>query len=262
MQTADATPTVNAAELEERVKRMYRDVAENPQGEFHFEMGRALAERLGYSAEQLDNIPPESIDSFAGVGYHFHLARIEPGERVLDLGCGSGMDTFIASRAAGSAGEVVGVDMTQAQLKKSARLRDAAGVTNVRLIESHIESIPVPDGSFDVVISNGVINLSAEKQRVFSEAARALKVGGRLAIADIVTEMQLPQNVTCDATLWAACIGGAAQQDSYREMIEEAGLKVVTVQNNPEYRFLSKSAKGATEKWGVKSVSILAVKER
>jgi ubiquinone/menaquinone biosynthesis C-methylase UbiE len=259
METVNSAPVLDRTELEDKVRHMYRDVAENPQGEFHFEMGRAMAERLGYPPEDLDRIPAEAIDSFAGVGYFFHLADVRPGDRVLDLGSGSGMDSFIAALAVGG-GEVVGIDMTQAQLRKAERLRDARGIPNVRFIESHIESVPVDDGSFDLVISNGVINLSADKRRVFSEASRALKPGGKLALADIVTESQLPENVTCNATLWAACIGGAAQQDNYRNMIEEAGLTVVTVQENREYRFLSKSARGATETWGVKSVSLLAVK--
>ncbi len=260
METLNATPTVNTLELEDRVQRMYRDVAENPHGAFHFETGRALAERLGYPAADLDRIPAEAIESFAGVGYFFHLAALQPGERVLDLGSGSGTDSFLAANIVGKGGQVVGIDMTPAQLAKAEPLRHAAALSNVRFIESHIETVAVDDNSFDAVISNGVINLSADKRRVFAEAARALKPGGRLAIADIVTESQLPENVTCDATLWAACIGGAAQQDSYRTMIESVGLTVVSLEENREYRFLSKSAKEATEKWGVKSVSLLAVK--
>jgi len=110
------------------------------------------------------------------------------------------------------------------------------------------------------VISNGVINLVPDKARVFAEAARLLRPGGRLAIADIVADVQLPDSVVCNADLWAACIGGAAQRDSYRELIERAGFKVQTVQDNPDYRFISDRAMGATRKFGVKSVSILAVK--
>lgn len=259
--TETATPGVNARELEDKVQEMYREVAENPHGEFHFEMGRPLAERLGYASGDLDLVPAEAIDSFAGVGHYFHYADLKPGERVLDLGSGSGMDSFVAARSVGSTGEVVGVDMTDAQRLKAERLRDAHGFTNVRFVKGYIEELPVEDESFDAVISNGVINLAPDKKRVFGEVARTLKPGGRLAIADIVTEVQLPENVTCNATLWAACIGGAAQQDDYRSAIEEAGLRVVSVQENPEYRFLSKSAQGATEKWGVKSISLLAVKE-
>jgi ubiquinone/menaquinone biosynthesis C-methylase UbiE len=261
MQSVETTPRVDARDLEERVQRMYSDVAENPHAGFHFETGRALALRLGYPEPDLDAIPAEAIESFAGVGYFYHLAKPRSGEHVLDLGSGSGMDSFIAGRAVGAGGRVVGVDMTPAQLNKAERLRSMGGFTQVSFIKGHIESVPADDASFDLVISNGVINLSPEKNRVFAEASRLLKPGGRLAIADIVTESQLPENVTCNATLWAACIGGAAQQDSYRAMIEAAGLSVAVVEENSQYGFLSKSARGAVETWGVKSVSLLAVKK-
>jgi SAM-dependent methyltransferase len=120
--------------------------------------------------------------------------------------------------------------------------------------------VPLAAGSADVVISNGVINLAPDKAKVFAEAARLLKRGGRLALSDIVTEVQLPETIVCNSTLWAACIGGAAQQDGYRSEIEAAGLKVVVCEDNPAYQFISDNAKGASRKYGVKSVSLLAVK--
>jgi SAM-dependent methyltransferase len=251
---------VNAAELEQKVKEMYRRVAQEPQGEFHFELGRALAERLGYPPPDLDRIPSEAVDSFAGVGYYFDLADLEAGETVLDLGSGSGMDTFVAALKVGPEGEVIGVDMTDAQRAKAERLRVAAGLRQVRYQAGYIEHVPVADGTVDVVISNGVINLSPDKHAVFREAGRILKRGGRLAIADIVTETQLPEGVTCNATLWAACIGGAMQQDDYRAAIEAGGLRVHSVRDN-RYRFLSQNAQGAARRYGVKSISLLAVKE-
>jgi SAM-dependent methyltransferase len=251
---------VNAAELEAKVKDMYREVATNPRGEFHFEMGRAMAERLGYSAADLDRIPSEAIESFAGVGYFFHLAELKPGETVIDLGSGSGMDSFVASLKVGDSGRVIGVDMTDEQLAKAERLRSACGFWNIGYRKGYIEKSGVEDGTADCIISNGVINLAPDKSRVFHEAARLLKKGGRLAIADIVTDTALPETVVCNADLWAACIGGAAQRDAYRREIENAGLELVRVQDNPEYRFISDRAQGATNKYGVKSVSILAVK--
>jgi arsenite methyltransferase len=247
-------------ELESKVKAMYRSVAEDPHGEFHFEMGRAMAERLGYAPADLDRIPAEAIESFAGVGYYFHLADPRPGEIVVDLGSGSGMDTFIAALKVGPGGKVVGVDMTDAQRAKAARLRDRDGFHNVIYVKGYIEQTALPDGLADVVISNGVINLATDKPKVFGEAVRLLKSGGRLAISDIVTEVQLPDSIVCNSTLWAACIGGAAQQDDYRRMIEAAGLRLVTVEDNPQYRFISDNAKGASRKFGVKSISLLAVK--
>lgn len=258
--TAQATAAFDPRDLEQKVKAMYRDVAENPKGEFHFEMGRALAERLGYDPADLDRIPRESTDSFAGVGHFFHLARMAPGDTVVDMGSGAGMDSFIAALKVGPTGEVIGVDMTDAQLDKAARLGARDGFDNVSFRKAYIEAVPLPDASADVVISNGVINLSPVKQKVFNEAARLLRPGGRFAISDIVTETQLPEGIVCNADLWAACIGGASQQDSYRSMVTAAGLRLELLENNAAYAFISDSAQGATRKYGVKSVSLLAVK--
>ena len=252
----------NAADLESKVKAMYRDVAENPHGKYHFEMGRALAERLGYDPADLDRIPAEAIESFAGVGYYFHLADLKDGDTVVDLGSGSGMDSFVAALKVGSRGKVVGVAMTDAQREKAERLRARDGFGAVGYVKGYIEAVPLPDASADAVISNGVINLSSDKAKVFEEVARLLKPGGRLAISDIVTDVKLPETITCNTTLWAACIGGAAQRDDYRGMIEAAGLAVRAVEDNPAYRFISDSALGATRKYGVKSVSVLAEKPR
>jgi arsenite methyltransferase len=253
-------PKVNTQELESKVKDMYREVAENPHGDFHFEMGRVMAQRLGYAPADLDRIPGEAIESFAGVGYFFHFADLKPGESIVDLGSGSGMDSFVAALKVGPRGRVVGVDMTDEQLAKADRLRKAGGFDQVTYRKGYIESTPLETGTFDCVISNGVINLAPDKSKVFREAARLLKSGGRLAISDIVTEKQLPEGIVCNATLWAACIGGASQEDAYQSEIEAAGLRFMKVQDNPEYQFISDNAKGAARKYGVKSVSMLAVK--
>lgn len=262
MSTATTTkPALNTSDLEQKVKKMYAEVARNPHKEFHFEMGRALAERLGYQGGDLDRVSSEAIDSFAGVGYYFDLARLQPGERVVDLGSGSSMDSFIAALHVGQTGRVLGVDMTDAQLDKAERLRAAAGFDNVSYQKGYITRVRSEDGAFDVAISNGVINLASDKQQVFDEVARLLRPGGRLAIADIVTEVQLPEGIACDATLWAACIGGAMQVDRYLEAITGAGMRLETVRDNPQYQFISDSAQGATRTYGVKSVSILAIKK-
>src|SRR5262249_39688607 len=154
--------TFDPRELESKVKAMYRSVAENPHGEFHFEMGRAMAERLGYAPADLDRIPAEAIESFAGVGYYFHLADPKPGETVVDFGSGSGMDTFVAALKVGPRGKVIGVDMTDAQRAKAERLRDRDGFPNVTYMKGYIEQTPLPDGVADIVISNGVINLATD----------------------------------------------------------------------------------------------------
>jgi arsenite methyltransferase len=251
---------VDRAELEGKVKAMYKDVAEHPYSEFHFEMGRAMAERLGYRPADLDKVPAESIDSFAGVGYYFHLLDDLEGARVLDLGSGSGMDSFVASLLTGPSGTVIGLDMTDSQRAKAEGLRQRDGVRNVTYVKGYIDAAPFEDGSFDVVISNGVINLAVDKPQVFREIARLLRPGGKLALADIVTDVQLPENITCNTTLWAACIGGAWQVARYKGAIETAGLRVVAEQINDEYRFLSDNAQGATKKFGVKSISLRADK--
>lgn len=252
---------INRADLETKIQAMYRDVARNPHAEFHFEMGRPMAERLGYRPADLDRIPPEAIDSFAGVGYYFQFLDDMEGARVLDLGSGSGMDSFLASLIAGPTGTVIGLDMTDAQRAKAEALRRRHGVRNVTFVKGYIDEAPFEDGSFDVVISNGVINLAADKPKVFGEIARLLRPSGRLAIADIVTDVLLPETISCNTTLWAACIGGAWQVDRYREAIEAAGLRIVADQVNDQYRFLSDNAQGATRKFGVKSVSLLADKD-
>jgi arsenite methyltransferase len=250
--------TLDTQELEQRVKHMYEEVARDPDADFHFETGRGLAERLGYAADDLDRIPAQAIDSFAGVGHFLDLAALESGEAVLDLGSGSGTDSFLAALAVEPEGRVVGVDMTDQQLAKARWLAAEAGIDNVEFREGYIEDLPVEADAFDCVISNGVINLSPDKAAVFGAVARALRSGGRLALADIVTTEQLPEGVSCDASLWAACIGGAMQGDAYREAIESAGLEIIEWRENEQYRFVSERADNAVRKYGVKSISLLA----
>lgn len=251
---------VDREALEHNVKEMYRQVAEHPEGDFHFEMGRPLAERLGYRPEDLDRIPPAALASFAGVGNPLDLAEIRSGERVLDLGSGSGTDSFIAALQAGPEGRVQGLDMTEAQRSKAERLAAEAGFTTVSFHSGYIEEPPFADADFDVIISNGVINLSANKESVFAAAARVLRPGGRLSISDIVSEKQLPEKVKCDATLWAACIGGAMREDLYQQAIEAAGMEITVMRHNTEYGFLTDAAANASNAYGVKSISLVATR--
>jgi ubiquinone/menaquinone biosynthesis C-methylase UbiE len=170
------------------------------------------------------------------------------------------MDSFLASLIVGPSGTVIGLDMTDAQRSKAESLRRRFGVRNITYVKSTIDAAPFEDGGFDVVSSNGVINLAVDKPQVFREIARLLRPGGRLAIADIVTDVLLPETITCDASLWAACIGGAWQFERFKQAIEDAGLRVVADQVNDQYRFLSSNAQGAPRKFGVKSVSLRADK--
>ena len=258
---AEQEKRLDVASLEQQVKAMYRSVALEPQGKFHFEMGRALTERLGYAGADLDAIPAQAIESFAGVGYYFDLAALRPGETVVDLGSGSGTDAFVAALKVGPHGRVLGVDMTDEQLAKAERLRAGAGLAQVAFRKAYIQATGLEAQCANAVISNGVINLAPDKAAVFREAARLLKPGGRLALADIVTEVALPEGITCNATLWAACIGGALQVDAYVAALQSAGLHVREVRDNRQYRFISDSAQGAARKYGVKSISLLAIKE-
>jgi arsenite methyltransferase len=250
---------VDFVELEAKVRQVYRQVAEQPHATYHFQMGRALAQRLGYPDDLLTSIPESAVESFAGVGYFFDLADLQPGEAVIDLGSGSGMDTLIAAGLVGPAGRVVGVDFTLEQLTKARRLAAQVSVDQVEFRAGRIDRLPADNESFDCAISNGVINLSPDKQRVFAEAARVLRPGGRLAIADIVTTQQLTEAIVSNADLWASCIGGAAQQDAYRDLIEAAGLTIKATRVNL-YEFLSRQARNASVKYGVHSISLLAVK--
>src|SRR5262245_52186568 len=224
-------------------------------------MGRELMEWLGYPPEDLDRVPAAALESFAGVGYFHDFAELTAGQTVVDLGSGSGSDAFIAALHVGQSGRVIGIDMTDAQLEKATTLGRANGFAQIEFREGLIEKLPVGDEEADCVISNGVINLAPDKIQVLAEAARVLRPGGRFALADIVTDLPLPANVTCNATLWAACIGGAAQRDEYQAYIEAAGLHVVSARANVEYAFLSKSAQNASREYGVKSISFLAVKK-
>ncbi|WP_224333799.1 methyltransferase domain-containing protein [Haloprofundus halobius] len=252
--------SLNVKRLEQAVKNVYRDVAESPNEEYHFEMGRELAEQLGYPPRDLDRIPARALESFAGVGYHFGLAELQEGDHVLDLGSGSGTDVFVAALHVGDSGSVTGLDMTDQQLAKARQLRDEAGMDNVSFEKGYIEDVPFDDGAFDVVISNGVINLSADKQRVFEEANRVLAAGGRLAISDIISETQMPESIKNNEDLWAACIGGAEQTDRYTTLIETAGFELGDVRDNTKYEFISEQAANACQKYGVKSISLDARK--
>jgi arsenite methyltransferase len=258
---ADASSLVDRVVLEAQVKDMYRQVAREQEAALHFEVGRPLALRVGYPGELLDSIPAEALASFAGVGYHLDLAALVPGESVLDLGSGSGTDVFCAALQVGESGRVVGVDFTDEQIDKAKRLRDRDGFVQVEFADASIDALPFEDGVFDVVISNGVINLSPIKHRVFAETARVLRPGGRLALADIVSGKPLKERTRRNVELWAACIAGAIPRTSYLETIEAAGFRVEQTRTN-DYNFISERALDACGTYGVESISLAAVKEK
>ena len=193
---------VDPGVLREQVRRKYREVAADPHRSFHFHTGRPLAARLGYDLAEVDALPERAVESFAGVGNPFSLRRLQPGERVVDVGSGAGFDSFVAAAEVGEAGEVVGVDMTQEMLDKARVTAEILGFEHVYFREGLAEQLPVEDGWADVVISNGVINLCADKQAVFKEIHRVLKPGGWLQFADIANGLPVPPEALRDIDLW------------------------------------------------------------
>ncbi len=193
---------VDADALREQVRHKYREVAVDPHGVFHFHTGRPLAARLGSEAAAVDALPDRAVESFGGVGNPFSLRRMVRGERVVDIGSGAGFDSFIAAGQVGPGGYVAGVDMTAEMLTKSRETAAALGLGHVDFREGFAEALPVEEAWADVVISNGVINLCADKRAVFEEIRRVLKPGGRLQFADIANGRPVPEEAMRDVDLW------------------------------------------------------------
>src|SRR5215211_2796789 len=188
--------------LRTAIQEEYAEVAACPMKGFHFHTGRFLADRLDYPADRVDALPGPVVESFAGVGNPFSWGDLAPGETVVDLGCGAGFDTMLAAQMVGSAGQVIGIDMTPAMLNKARRNAELLGLGNVDLREGYLEDLPVADATADVVISNGVINLCPDKATVLAEAFRVLRPGGRLQIADIIVAKAVPEGAKEDIALW------------------------------------------------------------
>jgi SAM-dependent methyltransferase len=195
---------VDAEALRDEVRKKYRAVAVDPHAKYHFHTGRPLAKRLGYDDRVVEPMPDAAVESFAGVGNPFSLRRLTPGERVVDIGSGGGFDCFVAASQVGAAGAVVGIDMTAEMLAKSRATARAMGLGNVEFREGIIEAMPVETGWADVVISNGVINLCADKRGIFSEIKRVLKPGGHLQFADIANSKPVPESAIRNIDLWTA----------------------------------------------------------
>jgi SAM-dependent methyltransferase len=201
--TEASTSSLFLETLRCEIKREYADVATNPTKGFHFHTGRTLAALLGYGDDLLDGIPEESISRLAGTGNPFALGPLHPGETVVELGCGAGMDTLIASRMVGPGGRVISIDMTPEMLEQARASASTFGAGNIEFHLGYIENIPLPDSSADVIISNGVINLAPDKKRVFCEMYRVLRPEGRLQIGDIVVQKAIPESARRNIDLWA-----------------------------------------------------------
>lgn len=190
-----------------------------------------------YDATEQAELPEEAVLASLRCGNPTALAALEPGQVVLDLGSGGGIDVLLSAKRVGPTGFAYGLDMTDEMLKLAEQSREKAGITNVRFLKGHIEDIPLPDASVDVIISNCVINLSADKDRVLREAYRVLRPGGRFAVSDVVVEGEMPDALRKDIEAYIGCIAGALEVDDYRQKLETAGFKNVTIEATRRYRF-------------------------
>lgn len=193
---------LDVGQLRDAIREEYSQVAANPDRGFHFHTGRRLAGILGYEEQWLEGVPEESIASFAGTGNPFSLGTLSEGERVVDVGCGAGIDSLIAARMVGPTGQVVGVDMTPPMLARARESATRCGFAHVHFHEGLAESLPVRDGWADVVISNGVLNLFPDKFSALQEMARVLRPGGRLQIGDILVQKSVGEKGKRDIDLW------------------------------------------------------------
>src|SRR3954447_5095150 len=202
MRAAGASVDVDVDVLRAEIRKTYTDVSSDHEREFVFPTGRAWAQELAYPEPELSRVPDATVEGFAGVANHWLLGRVQPGEAVLDLGCGAGTDLLVAAQMAGPTGRAIGVDMTTAMLERAAASARAMGLANVELQEALIERLPLGDGSFDVVISNGVIDLVPDKDAVLDEIDRVLRPGGRLQLAEVVIHTEVSEDARARIDLW------------------------------------------------------------
>jgi arsenite methyltransferase len=227
--TTTNDPAVEPEALRASVREKYREVALHPDGDFHFHTGRPLADLLGYDRELVGTLPDRAVESFAGVANPFSLRPINAGDRVVEVGSGGGFDSIVAAHLVGPDGRVVGVDMTPEMLAKSQETARLLGLDNVEFREGLAEDLPVEDGWADVVISNGVLNLVADKGQAFAEIHRVLRPGGHLQFADIAIGQRVPDDAVCNIDLWTDCIAGGLSCDGWREVVHGAGFADLAV---------------------------------
>jgi arsenite methyltransferase len=235
-------PSANKHVIFDAVRAMYTDVARHPERGYHFPTGLAACTFVGYPHERVAHLPACAVESFAGVGYPFAANVIRAGDTVLDIGSGSGTDVLLAAQIVGDAGQVIGLDITTAMLAKLDASVAAARVSHVRLLEGNGEHIPLPDGSVDVVTSNGVLNLVPDKRTAFVEIHRVLRPGGRLQVADIALGRPLSGDCLSNPRLWVECIVGATPEDEYIALIEGSGFTAAEVLGRLDYFCASTSA--------------------
>jgi len=246
------------------VREMYTVVASSPKRSFHFPVGRAACEAVGYPPALLASIPERAVESFAGVGCPFAAGFVREGDHVLDVGSGSGTDTLISAQLVGPGGRVYALDMTAGMRDKLRQTAAAAGIGNVEVIEGDAESIPLPDASVDVVTTNGVLNLVPDKARAIAEIHRVLRPGGRLQISDIALTRPVAERFRQDPQMWAECVVGAVEEDRYVGMLRNTGFEEVERIADLDYFGLSTSEKTreVAGLFNAHSVTLRAVKPR
>jgi SAM-dependent methyltransferase len=245
-------------QITQAVQGMYHAVAEHPDDDFHFPVGRSASRRLGYPEEQIAALPEALIDSFAGVGYPFRAKAIHAGDRVLDIGAGAGNDALIACRLTGEGGHVIALDLTAAMTRKLRENASLTGVDNLSVVQASAEHLPLPAASVDSITSNGALNLVPDKRRAIAEMFRVLRPGGRLQLADVV--IHRPVSVDCheDPRLWVECVVGATVKEHLMALFEEAGFEEVEVVGSHDYFALSPSdqTREVAESFGAHAIEV------
>jgi SAM-dependent methyltransferase len=232
---------MTAQDIKQAVKEKYSQVASEPDGKFNFPVGRNFAESVGYSSELLDKLPASMWESFTGAGNPQPYIDIKPGEKILDLGCGAGLDLYLYAQATGHEGKVYGLDISEEMLAKARKNMEVLNVQNAEFLCASADSIPLPDKSVDIVTANGIYNLSPDKNAVMNEAARVLRPGGRTIFAEIVLKAPLPKEIRRNINDWFRCIGGALPENDFLESLKSAGF------NNPEILWTGRNARTGHE---------------
>lgn len=252
---------VDRGRLRQMIQAKYTEVAEHPEAGFHFHTGRPLAAMLSYDLGDVDALPAATVESFAGTGNPFAMGRLQAGETVLDIGSGAGFDTLQAAQQVGPTGRVIAVDMTAAMRQKTREGADALELTNVEVREGFAEALPVADASVDVVISNGVINLTHDKLQVMREVLRVLRPGGRFQIGDIVVHLPVPQDAKDDVDLWSNCIAGALLESEWQWILDRLGFTDIRWGEQTDVYSGSKHESDAKE-FETRGVTIAAVRPK
>lgn len=246
------TSTLNKPSILQAVEEMYEEVASQPDNEFHFPTGQEACRFVGYPESKLDALPDAALESFAGVGYPFLADVIDPGDTVLDVGSGSGVDVLVSALEAGASGTVYGLDVTPAMIAKAKETIRETDLAVADILEGDAEDLPLDDESVDVVTSNGVFNLVPDKEAAFREVDRILTPGGHVQIADIVLAEPAPPESKADPGLWAECIVGAEPEEVYLDLVRSAGFEDVTILDRFDYfsRSPNESTREAAEGLG------------